>query len=96
MEGQAVTKEAEHTVTLMESMITHCDMLGVEKSKTVYNNRNKSTRDIDVINKHFAVANEVAVIKADESIDEEGFKRAVYEKRHPKIRKMLRKNNDIW
>lgn len=95
-EGQAVAKGAEHPVALMERTITHGEMLGVVKTKTVYNKRNKSTRDIDVINKHLADAREAAVSKADETIDFENVRFGVDEKYHQEIRRMLRKHNVLW
>lgn len=77
MEGQAVAKAVEHHVALMESTITDGEMLGVVEKKTVYNKQNKSTCDIDVINKHLYDAREESVSKADGTIDEDNVKLGV-------------------
>lgn len=66
------------------------------KQKTVYNKQNKSARDVYVINKHLADAREVFFSKADETMDEDNAKLNVDEKYHPEIRKMLRKQNNLW
>lgn len=69
IEGQVVAEAAEHPVVHMESIVSHGEMLGVMKTKTVYSQRNKSTRDIDFINKHLEDTREVALSKADENIN---------------------------
>lgn len=66
--GQTVATAGDHPVALMESDITHSEMVGFMDTKNIYHKRNKSTRDIDVINKHIADAKEAAVNKADETV----------------------------
>lgn len=93
-EGQDVAKTAEQPVTLMKSTITHCEMLGIVP-KFVYNTRNNSTRDKDIIKKHLAEAIEATVIKVNEIHDADNVKLCDHEKYHPQIQKMLRKHNDL-
>lgn len=49
----------------MESTTTHVEMLGVVGTKTVHKKRNKSTSDIDVLNKHLVDDKEAAISKED-------------------------------
>lgn len=80
----------------MKSTITHGDMLAVVATKNVYNKRNKSNGDIDVIKKHLPDSREDAVRKDDETIDADNVKRLVDKKYHPEVRKMIRKHNVLW
>lgn len=75
-----MAKAAEHPVTLTKSTITHGEILGVVETKTVNNKRNKSTRDIYVINKHLSDATKATVSKADETIDAYNVRLVVDEK----------------
>lgn len=58
----------------MESTNTHCNILGVMETKSIYNKRNKSTRDIEVINKHLNDAREAGISTADKNIGADKFK----------------------
>lgn len=66
---QTVATAAEQLFYLMESDITHDEIIGVMETNNVYCKRNTSKRDIDVINKYLADAREAAVNNADETID---------------------------
>lgn len=94
--GQTVDIADEHPVALMESNITHGEMFGVMETKNVYHKRNLSTRDIDVIHKHIAEAREASAYEADETINAVNVKLGVDEKYHQEIRKIIRKQNELW
>lgn len=83
MERQAMPKAAEHSVALMETTITHGEMVGAVETKTVYKKRNKSTKEIWVIKKFLSRDREAAVRKVDETIDADDVKLGADEKYHP-------------
>lgn len=90
-----MAKAAEYSVFLMESTITHSEMLDFVENKTVYNQLNKSTSNTDVINKHPADAREAPVSKADETIDVDNVKLGIDDRYQSKICKMNGKHNNI-
>lgn len=78
-----MAKAEEHLVSLMENSITHGEILVVVEFEIISNKRKKSTRDIDVINMHLSDAKEVAVNKADKTIDKDNVKLVVDENYQP-------------
>lgn len=60
----------------MESTITRGEQIGIVETKIVYKKRNRSTRDIGVINIHGSDSREAFFIKADETIDADNVKSA--------------------
>lgn len=79
----------------MDSKITHAEMTSAVGTETVYNKRNKSTRDINVINKHRADDRKATVSKSDEKVCADNVKIGVDEKYNPGIPKMILKHNDL-
>lgn len=64
-ERQTVQKSSSKSVTLMETMINDCEIIGTVENNTVYNIPSKYTRDTYIIYIYPDDTMEAAVYKAD-------------------------------
>ncbi len=99
LSGQAIAFAEPHPSSIMESDVSHAELLGLVDDKTaqLYRKRNLNARDTSVINDYLRDArsghmgvDEKPTTAADIQLPD------VHTKHHPNIRKMLSKYEDMW
>ena len=95
--GQVVATTDEHPAALMETDMSHGEMLGITDQATRYRKRDHSSKDIKLINRHLADARDAA-LKADddEPVTADTVELGMTEGKEEEIRAMLKQHESLW